>query len=63
MQTVGMDNTKPTTTVEVDGLHVDIYVKRDADGRAFISLEGADCALEGEMPGEYYVTPLSTVQA
>jgi hypothetical protein len=49
---------RSATIIEIDGLHVAVEVKTNGSGDKFIALSGVDCNLEGEMPGEYYVTPL-----
>lgn len=45
-----------SASVTIDGLSVDLFTGRDADGNAFVAIGGRDCALEGEEPGLYYPT-------
>jgi hypothetical protein len=48
------DGERLAATVETKNGKVDIYIG-ETDGEAYIRIESPDAALEGEMPGLYYV--------
>ena len=50
-----MDNL--TATLTLDGLTVEVTLTRSEDGPR-VELGGVNCNLEGDMPGEYLLTPL-----
>jgi hypothetical protein len=44
---------------EDEGFHIAAVIVRDGEGREFVAIGGGkSCALEGEMPGEYYPVSL-----
>lgn len=52
------ERTVRAEVLEVDGLSVAVDLVVTADGPC-LRLAGATCNLEGEQPGEYYLTPLA----
>lgn len=46
-----------TATLTLDGLTVEVTLKRTDEG-PLLELGGVNCNLEGDMPGEYLLTPL-----
>lgn len=62
MQTVKL-NIGEGTGVEIGDYVVRLAIDALDDGTPVITLAGENCDLMGEMPGEYEVRPLGTLQA
>lgn len=46
-----------THQVQVDGLSFLVLTGHDEAGQPYVRLEGENCRLEGEQPGQYFLTP------
>src|SRR5579875_3001691 len=47
-------------TVGLDGLMAKVQVLRAEDGTPLLHLEGVNCRLDGDCPGDYYLLPDSS---